>query len=338
MLKRVEYRKGSKMKPDQQAICIESSATQIYHHPVNPVDDGTIDYEWVCHETIPFNELIISWNAMRPQYGGFEIFVSVKTRAWSPWFPYAYWGSNGQWGGDVTAADGFFEIKQDILRFINSDKATGFQIRVKAVEGANLDEFYTLHACATRLEDLSIKKEFVSGPSIDLKVPLVSQMALPHVRKRDMCSPTSTSSAISYLLKMNRLDPIAFALHAHDDIFDIFGNWVLNTAHAAAVMGKRWNCWVQRLQGFGDIYKQLREGTPVVVSLKGELPGGPQPYNQGHLVVVKGYRVHDSHVLCMDPAFPDDSLTNVGYKLNDFLDAWSRRQYLAYVFKPNLRP
>ena len=148
-----------------------------------------------------FDELIISWNAMRPQYGGFSINVSIKLGSWTPWFPYAYWGDKGQWGGDISSRENFLEIKHDILNVTEGEKASGFKIQARAVDGANLDDFYSLHVCATSIKDLREKKEFISGPSIDLKVPLVSQMTLPHARKRDMCSPASLSAASSYLLK-----------------------------------------------------------------------------------------------------------------------------------------
>lgn len=310
-------------------------ATEVYHHSLEIKDKSATDYIWENTEVIPFDELIVSWNAMRPQYGAFVISVSIKKEEWTPWFSYAYWGSSTQWGGDTRSEAHSVEIEQDILSILKGGKATGFRVRVEAVEGASLDEFYALHACASRIHELTSSEVIMTGPSIDLKVPLVSQMALQHVRKRDMCSPTSTSAAISYLLKKNRLDPVAFALHSHDDMHDIFGNWVLNTAHAASVMGKDWNCWVQRLKGFNGIYRKLQEGTPVVVSVRGPLTGSAVPNTSGHLMVVKGYRAADNHVLCMDPGFPDDKSTEVSYKLTEFLEAWSRRRYVAYVFKQN---
>lgn len=317
----------------KQTIIQSAAATEMYHHNLDITDKAAASYIWENRDSILFDELIISWNAMRPQYGGFTLSVSIKKGEWSPWFSYAYWGSKGQWGGDVSSVDHSIEIKQDIISITNGEKASGFRVRIEAAEDAVLDEFYSLHACASKIDEFNPHDIIIAGPSIDLKVPLVSQMALQHLRKRDMCSPTSTSAAISYLLKKNRLDPISFALHSHDDMYDIFGNWVLNIAHASSVLGKGWRCWVQRLQGFNKLYKHLQEGTPVVVSIKGELPGSPLPYNYGHLVVVKGYRATDNHVLCMDPAYPDDEATNVSYKLNDFVDAWSRRKFIAYVFK-----
>ena len=45
---------------------------------------------------IPFNELILSWNAKRPLKGKLSFFVSVKHNYWSRWDKLAEWSHNGQ--------------------------------------------------------------------------------------------------------------------------------------------------------------------------------------------------------------------------------------------------
>jgi hypothetical protein len=109
----------------------------------------------------------------------------------------------------------------------------------------------------------------------------------------------------------------------------------LNIAYAWTILGKKWSCWIQHLNGFIAIQELLKKNTPVVVSVKGPLPGSALPYNQGHLLVVKGYQHQHKKVLCMDPAFGEDDLTNVTYDLQDFLEAWARRGCIAYVFEQN---
>ena len=307
-------------------------ATKTYHHQLALPSNGLVSYIWEEENTIPFDDLIISWNAMRPQYGGFHIAISVKTESWTPWFLYASWTSAGQRGGMAFPRDVPLKIELDIIELLNGVTATGFRIRLEAVDGAVLDEFYFLHACASRPSALQVEDKAIGGPAVDLNVPLVSQFVLPHPRHRDMCSASSTSAAVSFLLKKNCIDPIFFAIQARDEASDIFGNWVLNMAHASSIMGKEWCCWVQRLQGFDDIYARLRNGTPVVVSIKGALKGALYPYENGHLIVVKGFNPEDNKVLCMDPAYPQDIDTNVSYDLKDFLAAWSRRKYIAYMF------
>lgn len=313
---------------------VDGLATATYHHSLAHVPRETTTYTWEEDDVIGFDELIISWNIMRPQYGEFAILVSVKIDAqWTPWFQYAFWGCSGQRGGDVRDADFPLQVNQDILQLLNSQTATGLRICITASEGASLDECYSIHACTSLLRTFRPSDKLQAQHSIDLNVPLISQMQLPHPRCHDMCSAVATSSVVSYLLNKNRIDPIFFALQARDEAFNIFGNWVLNTAHASAILGKGWQCWVQRLTGFGEIYERLLADTPVVVSVRGPLEGSALPYSQGHLLVVKGYREQDRKVLCMDPAFSTDATTNVSYTLNDFMEAWSRRQCIAYLFE-----
>ena len=101
------------------------------------------------------------------------------------------------------------------------------------------------------------------------------------------------------------------------------------------MLGSEWNCWVERLSGFDDIYKRLQQGTPVIVSVRGPLPGGALPYAKGHLMTVIGYDTENKKVNCIDSAFPTDGETNVFYELSDFVQAWSRRGKVAYVFSKN---
>ena len=58
----------------------------------------------------------------------------------------------------------------------------------------------------------------------------------------------------------------------------------------------------------------------------------PLPYEEGHLIVVKGYDASKKRVLCMDPAYPTNAETNVEYPYEAFMDAWGRRRRLAYLF------
>ena len=280
-------------------------ATRTYHHAVKPKGRGCRKYEWTCEDTIPFDELIVSWNASRPiQKGKFIVSIAVKTHAWSAWLPYAVWAHEGQGGCHSKDDSGDVFIDQDIAQLHSGRHAFGFRIAVEACDGADLNEFYALYACVSRPNELQAKSSPPAMPSIELNVPLISQMLLPHQRHRDMCSPTSTTAVMAYLLGHQAFDPVAFALKARDETFDIFGNWPLNVAEASAVLGKEWRCWVQRSAGFDDVYARLSAGIPTVVSVRGPLPGSALPYAQGHLMVVKGYDASSRRVLCMDPAFP----------------------------------
>lgn len=285
--------------------------------------------EWKEENLNPFDELILSWNAERPNKGKFLFYVRVKTKEWSPWLLYALWGHEGQSSFSSADEDTAVKVYQDTLEMMKG-KATAFQIKVVPQEGAHLSSIYGLHVYIN--SGKGSQKTAPSLTSITLKVPGLSQMALDHVRHADLCSPTSTTAVTRYLANDDTIDPLFFAEHVWDSGFDIFGNWVFNVAQASTYLGNRWSCWVERLQGFNDIHCYINQGTPVIVSVRGPLPGSAQAYAKGHLLVVMGYDSINQRVICMDPAFPQDHETHVSYALSDFMEAWSRRGNVAYIF------
>lgn len=280
---------------------------------------GPVVGEWKEENLSSFDELILSWNALRPVQGKFLFYVSVKTNEWSPWLLYASWGSEGQ--KSFSAKNPLAKVYQDTLE---TEKATAFRIKVVTEGEARLDDIHALHVYINSKQDVQGLPPILSP--VDLKVPGLSQ------KTKDVCSPTSTTAVTRYLSHNYTIDPTDFAQKVWDAEFDIYGNWVFNVAESWTYLGSKWTAWVQRLNGFQDIYERLRAGTPVVVSVRGPLSGSASPYAQGHLMAVIGYDPLHKQVLCMDPAFPSNSKTHVSYALSDFLKAWERRGNIAYIF------
>lgn len=294
----------------------------MFHHPV-------IQDEWREETVAPFDELMLTWNGSRPPTGHYSIYVSLKTDKWSPYLLYASWGKDLQ-SSFLSALEGCpFRVYQDVVELKNGGKATGFQVKIVPENGAELHHLRSLHVFING-GDSSEKN--VDLDSIYLNVNGLSQITLPHPRAKDLCSPTSTTAAVRYLLNQDSLDPVLFAERSRDQGFDIFGNWVLNVAESSSVLGPAWDCWVGRLTGFGDIYERLCQKIPVVVSVRGPLVGSALPYAKGHLLVVIGYDALHEKVLCMDPAFSSDEKTHVSYPLRDFVEAWERRGRIAYCW------
>jgi hypothetical protein len=291
-----------------------------------------IAQEWKEENLPPFDELMLSWNAIRPIEGRFLFYVSVKTDEWSPWLLYAAWGSDEQSSFLNTAEESPVKVYQDALEVLNGEKATAFQIKIIAEGSVMLDRIHALHVYTNGSEEQELQPLDSCLDPIYLQVPGLSQMTVEHPRHKDLCSPTSTTAVIRYLSEDYTIDPISFAQNVWDSGFNIFGNWVFNVANASAYLGSQWECWVERLNGFEHIYQYLSQGTPVVVSVRGPLPGSAQPYATGHLIAVIGYDPLNEKVICMDPAFPTDIETHVFYDRSDFVEAWSRRGNIAYVF------
>lgn len=292
----------------------------------------SIQTDWQEESVLPFDELMITWNAPRPSDGKYQFYVSVKTDEWSSCLLYASWGSDGQASYLSTTSDGPVRVYQDALEVLEGKKATGFQVHVVAQGNASLDQIQGLHVYTNGNKTQEPVKALSYSEPVYLQVSGLSQMALNHVRHMDLCSPTSTVAVVRYLSNNYQTDPVYFAQKSWDGGFDIFGNWVFNVAQAWTELGPDWNCWVERLSGFDEIYQKLHQGTPVIVSVRGPLPGSAQPYAKGHLMAVIGFDPIEQKVLCMDPAFPSNQLTSASYDLSDFLQAWNRRGRVAYVF------
>jgi len=262
--------------------------------------------------TIPFNELILSWNGIRPKRGPWTFSVSLKEGEWI---------RIAEWGPGIQRS---FESLDTVA---SKELCTAFRIKV---EGGEWEGLHSLNVCVSNLANHIMRIPQNLQPVILKNVPLQSQMVLNHPRHRDLCSPTATAAALNYLLGKQQIDPVAFAEQVRDQGCDIYGNWVLNTAECYNQTGIP--CHVARLESFEDLHAELVQGRPVVVSVKGTLPGAPKPYNAGHLICVVGYE--NGRVHCVDSAFATNEETLVSYDLQDFLAAWGVRRNLAYVFTP----
>lgn len=291
-----------------------------------------VEKGWREENLCPFNELMISWNAPRPKLGNYLFYVSVKIDGWSPWLLYASWGSDGQRSFSRKTSAAPVEIYQDALFVLDSQMATGFQIKAISEDSAELPSISQFHVYINSDQIEGVEQRINYSLSIQLPLEGISQMALNHPRYEDLCSPTSTTAVVRYLLNDNKVDPSFFARHVWDSGFDIYGNWVFNVAQASVELGASWNCWVERLRGFDPIYQSLHEGIPTIVSVRGPLQGSALPYDKGHLMVVVGYDAEQRKVICMDPAFSSNAQTCVSYDFLDFVQAWQRRGKIAYVF------
>lgn len=290
-----------------------------------------VQNEWREEKIAPFNELMLTWNGKRPHQDQYRIYVSLKTDDWSPYLLYAIWGQDQQSSFSRVADASSVRVYQDAVEVLNGYTATGFRIKIESEKGASLDGLYSLHVYTSGNQEKRKQKRGLDR-SCCLDVEGLSQRVLSHPRCMDLCSPTSTTAVVRFLLNANDLDPVFFAERVRDIGFDIYGNWVLNVAESSHLLGPSWNCWVERLDGFADIYEKLQQNTPVVVSVRGPLPGSALPYAKGHLLVIRGFDAENQRVLCMDPAFLSNEETLVSYPLKEFEEAWGRRGFLAYVY------
>ena len=288
----------------------------------------------VPNTEIPFTELMLSWNGIRPKSGFWSFSVSLFQNKWSDWVTLAVWGKDLQKTFSCNPFDSFAKSHQDVALVV-SGSCNGYKVRIQAIDGSDLTDLHSITVSFGDPKQIELNFQDNYASVILSEIHPQSQQILPHPRSCDLCSPTSTAAAVNYLLKRQSVDPVEFAARAHDQTFDIYGNWILNTAAAYESLDGSHHTYVTRLKDFGDIHSQLLKGLPVVVSIKGPLQGAARPYASGHLILVIGYDNANKRVLCMDPAFPSTQETLTSYPLEQFLLGWTtRRKNLSYLFQP----
>lgn len=119
--------------------------SSIHFLDAHMIHQERIETEWKQENLIPFDELMISWNADRPSAGKYLFYVSVKTKEWSPWLLYATWGSEGQQSFLNKAEGDPVHVYQDALEVMEGNQATGFQIKILTEGDASLSQVYHLH-------------------------------------------------------------------------------------------------------------------------------------------------------------------------------------------------
>jgi hypothetical protein len=292
--------------------------------------DKRDQFTYFVKQTECFNQLIFSWNILRPLKGYFKFYVSVRTTSgWSRWFNAADWGFGVQRSYlDKDSDIGFYHVRLEVFKA----KADAFRLKIEAVDGADLS---LLKSVAVTVSDKALIKaetynELRNLPNVFIKnVPAQSQMALKHEDNGRICSPTSISMLLGYF-KRKKINPLITAQSSFDDGLQAYGSWPFNIAHAFESYS---NCRfsVVRLASFKNLHSYLQRGVPVVVSIRGNLKGAAKDYPHGHLILVNGWNKDKKLVYVHDPAFKRDSLVRHSYRVEDFLKAWERSHRLAYV-------
>lgn len=283
-------------------------------------------------DTPRFTQLILSWNAVRPSKGFLRFFVQARdayTKTWCKEHHMVDWGNGSRtYLSDQDTGSAAHHVRLEMNRRF----ADAFRIRVEARNGADLS---TMHGLFASVSDIKSMQEHDFNrikqlPAVVISgVPCFSQMILEHPRAPHLCSPTSLSMLLSFL-QQKEVHPLAVASQVYDPGLDAYGSWPFNAAYAYEACGGKMAFYVQRLDSFVDLHKQLMRGFPVMVSVRGQIDGGAKVYNNGHLVLVVGFDAEQQKVLCHDPAFDAHAKVAVAYNCNSFISAWDRSHRLAY--------
>ncbi|MEF2276789.1 peptidase C39 family protein [Deinococcus sp. YIM 134068] len=278
----------------------------------------------------PFDELVPSWNAVTP---GGSVMVEVRAQTgagWGRWFSFGTWQSNEGRASVNGQKDASGQVLTDTLRL--TAKATAYQYRVTlrgAGTGVRLLAFNTSDR-AKRTAGLGQASDRRAWGKVN-NVPQRSQM-LYEGGGEVWCSPTSVSMILAGH-GVNVTVPQA-AKGTFDRAYEGTGNWPFNTAYAGE-LGLR--AFVTRLPSLAEAERFTAAGVPLAVSLgwkRGELPGAPLSYSDGHLMVLVGFDAAGNPVL-NDPAAPTDAGVRRTYPRAAFERLWlTHSGGLGYVIAP----
>jgi len=313
--------------------------TQTYHLIYSPKDrqENESKSELVTHHTAqnPFSQMVLCWNAQRPEQGHFSFMVAVrdaKSKEWSKWHHISDWG-NGLQRSYSSCSDGIAQGCHVRCEAMAGHKADSFAIAVRPEKGAHLKDMHAFFVTTFDRDHFTSEgqQDFSQYPSIVLdRMPTLSQFELPHIRKDSLCSPASCSILLTYLLQQP-IDPLYFAERSYDKGLNSYGSWPFNMATAYELGNHHYFFATTRLHSFKRLLDYLHAGTPVVVSIRGCLKGAPRKYKHGHIMVIVGYDKDHKQVLCHDPAGMTVDATIKRYDVKDFVKAWERSNRLSYI-------
>jgi Peptidase_C39 like family len=299
-------------------------SSTLYEHFPDPGETSAI---WEETETAPFDELILTWNGLRPSAGGHFFFVSIRQNGeWSPLLYYAQWGAWGQTLFRDAPDDSFATANRGVVS-PKSGPADGFIVFVDSVHPIASLSVFTNDPANVSSGKGPLSPIFLKNPDKQ------SLITLREPRYSDLYLTTAVSIAVNTLYQEKKINPAAFAAQSYDQEFDAYDHWNLCAAEAYAALEGKYLVQIQRLPDFSALCSYLYQGCPVVVGIKGTLKGGPRPHYREHALCVIGYDPAPEKVHCIDPYFPVDKATAVSYSLADFMEAWGKRKNIACTFK-----
>jgi hypothetical protein len=290
----------------------------------------------------PWNELIVSWNAVTPLGAG----MKFQVRALYSDHATAFY-TMGLWADDTAeqpreSVNGQKDEDGDVLTDTLVLKRPAHRVQVR-VSWSAADQ---RSQPQLKFLGLSFANSAAPGkPSPPNKaawgklIPVPERSQLAYEAGRDWCSPTSVSMVLAHwaaVLKRPELniDVPEVAAGVYDKNWPGTGNWPFNTAFAGKFPGLR--AYVTRLRDAADLEAWVAAGVPPVVSVSyGLLYGRPLPGASGHLVVCVGF-TEDGAVILNDPwAAPGkgERVRTVVPRRN-LLKAWAHSRQTTYLIYP----
>lgn len=301
----------------------------------------------VLEPGFPFDELMLSWNSTPlPESSAlnFEVSVSADGAEWYD-FQYNTYGTAdsselSRITGRPGTIDGIGRVSTDILELDKPMKYARATVKALISGESNQTRLRRLNLCfAAGKSSWADYRKFksVENPvnigKVKLSVPYYTQRGLPRDISGNCCSPTSVTMVLNYHEK--GIDLESFCRQVYDPYHDMYGNWPYNVE--TAYIGGMSKTWVEIHSSFDEIYPEIMDGKPVVISIAygyDELPNSPiHEASVGHLIAVVGFDGPDT-VICNDPAGhgPEDGI--VPYPRKELEKVWLDHGGVAYHLWP----
>ena len=310
---------------DQGKVVLEDSALS-----------GT--YESRVFYTHKFKSLVGSWSCITSPDATIELEISVFTGGkWSNYFTYGVWGL-GKTNTYYNQSDSNTNTKMSVDEIIiNNGDATACKYRVTLKRNNTTTSSPVLSLVCLTLDisesDYSYPVDVSNLPkSVDNNIPKLYQYDVPGIGG-SICSATTTTMLLKWKGysftdkgKTYEHEYIAGLVADPGHNSPTYGNWSYNMAVAGAYGD---NAYVARMYSWEEVMYHLATVGPMGASIRSS--NGEWGYTtNGHLVIIRGYRISDSGavtVICNDPA-----VKNVYYEvtLNQFLQCW---RGVAYVME-----
>ena len=293
-------------------------------------------YESRVFYTKKFKSLVGSWSCITSPNATIELEISVYTGGkWSKYFTYGVWGL-GKTNTYYNQSDSNTNTKMSVDEIIiNNGDATACKYRVtlKRDSTSTASPVLSLVCLALDINDstYSYPVDISNLPkSVDNEIPKLYQYDVPGIGG-SICSATTTTMLLKW--KGYSFTDKGYT-YEHEYIASLvadpghnsptYGNWSYNMAVAGAYGD---NAYVARMYSWEEVMYHLATVGPMGASIRSS--NGEWGYNtNGHLVIIRGYRISDSGavtVICNDPAVRGVYYT---VTLNQFLQCWRGVSYV----------
>ena len=290
---------------------------------------------------IPWNELIVSWNAEAPTGTFLKIEASGHlSDHQTEFYKLGNWSLDGKAFPRSSVrgqkdADGY--VHTDTLILNQPASAARIRVTLGGTNGAmpklrflGLSFSHTKVSTADRPPNHAAWGKTISTPER-------SQHGYPNAK--GWCSPTSLSMTLArwadvlHRPEMNLTVP-EVAAAVYDPEFGGTGNWPFNAAFAGSFPGMR--SYVTRFDDLSEVEDWIAAGIPVILSARWDLlqPGRPLD-TAGHLVVCIGIS-ESGDVVINDPATRLEKGEQVRrvYKRENVIRSWTKSHNTVYLVYP----